>query len=226
MGLIGNLLMAFYILPPWCCYHRNCSAGPAAWFRAISRHRGAMTAAPNFAFGLCVNRIRDDELAGVDLRSWRVSLNGAERASAHVQQRFGERLARWGFDASALTPGYGMAEASLAVTFKPFRTAFKTLAVDAGTLASSGVVEPGDKELVSTGRPLTGVEVEIRDDQARPLPRDDVGHIFVRGPSVMAGYYGRPDLTAQVLHDGWLDTGDLEFVHDDELFVCGDRKRL
>lgn len=225
MGLIGNLLSAFYIstdlvlLPPELFATR-----PAAWFRAISRHRGEISAAPNFAFNLCVNRIRDDELDGVDLSSWKVTLNGAEGVSAPVQQRFGDRFARWGFDALSLTPCYGMAEASLAVTFKPFRTAFKTLAVDADTLASSGVVEPGDKELVSVGRPLAGVEFEIRDVQSQPVPRDVVGRIFVRGPSVMVGYFGRPDLTDQVLHDGWLETGDLGFVHDDELFVCGRQK--
>ncbi|WP_319431442.1 AMP-binding protein [Mycobacterium sp. RTGN5] len=212
MGLIGNLLMAFYLprplvlLPP-----ELFLAVPAAWLRAISRHRGTVTAAPNFAFGLCLKRIRDEDLAGVDLSSWRLCLNGAELANADVQRRFSERLGRWGFDASAFTPVYGLAEASLAVTFKP-----------AGSMFS--VIEFDDKELVSTGRPLAGIEVEIRGDDARPLPEDQVGHIFVRGSSVMAGYYGRADLTAQVLHDGWLDCGDLGFVHDGELFVCGRSK--
>ncbi len=87
-----------------------------------------------------------------------------------------------------------------------------------------GVFELDNKELVSTGRPLAGVEVEIRGDDSRPLPEDQVGRIFVRGPSVMAGYFGRADLTGQVLHDGWLDCGDLGFVHDGELFVCGRSK--
>ena len=94
-------------------------AEPGAWLRAISRHRGTVTAAPNFAFGLCLKRIRDEELDGVDLSSWTVSLNGAEAVSAAVQRRFIERFARWGLRASALTPCYGMAEASLGVTFKP-----------------------------------------------------------------------------------------------------------
>ncbi|WP_264001272.1 AMP-binding protein, partial [Mycolicibacterium gadium] len=99
-------------------------AVPAAWLRAISRHRGTVTAAPNFAFGLCIKRIRDDELDGVDLSSWRLCLNGAELTSAEVQRRFGERFGRWGFDARAFTPVYGLAEASLAVTFKPPGTMF------------------------------------------------------------------------------------------------------
>jgi fatty-acyl-CoA synthase len=225
MGLIGNLLSAFYVpgplvlLPPELFVTR-----PGAWLRAISRHRATISAGPNFAFGLCVNRIRDDELDGVDLSSWRLCLNGAEAVSAAMQRQFSERFEPWGFDASSLTPCYGMAEASLAVAFKPAGTMFKTLAVENDTLASRGVVEPGSKELVSVGVPLAGVEVEILDDQAQPVPPDRTGRIFVRSPSVMAGYFGRKDLTDEALHDGWLDTGDLGFVHDGELFVCGRHK--
>ncbi len=225
MGLIGNLLTAFYLprplvlLPP-----ELFLAVPAAWFRAISRHRGTVTAAPNFAFGLCLKRIRDEELAGVDLSSWSLCLNGAELISADVQRRFSERFGSWGFNASAFTPVYGLAEAALAVTFKPPNTMFTTIGARAESLVSAGVVQPGSKELVSTGRPLAGVEVEIRGDDSRPVPPDRVGRIFVRGPNVMAGYYARPDLTDQVLRDGWLECGDLGFVHDGELFVCGRSK--
>ena len=227
MGLIGNLLSAFYfpcrlvLLPP-----ELFVAVPGAWLRAISRHRGTVTAAPNFAFGLCMSRISDEELDGVDLSSWRVSLNGAEAVSAAVQRRFDERFARWGLRASALTPCYGMAEASLAVTFKPGGTSFRTIGADAEKLALEGVVAPGTKELVSVGRPLAGVEVEIRDAAGASLPHGRVGHIFVRGPSVMAGYFGRTDLTDQAIHDGWLDSGDLGFIQDGELFVCGRHKDI
>jgi acyl-CoA synthetase (AMP-forming)/AMP-acid ligase II len=227
MGLIGNLLSAFYmpcplvLLPP-----ELFVAVPGAWLRAISRHRGTVTAAPNFAFGLCLKRIRDDELEGVDLSSWRVSLNGAEAVSSAVQRRFDERFARWGLRASSLTPCYGMAEASLAVTFKPAGTSYRTLGADAERLAAEGVFEPGGKELVSVGRPMAGVEVEIRDAAGVSLPPGRVGHIFVRGPSVMVGYFGRSDLTDQALHGGWLDSGDLGFTHDGELFVCGRHKDI
>ena len=227
MGLIGNLLSAFYfpgplvLLPP-----ELFVAVPAAWLRAISRHRGTVSAAPNFAFGLCLKRIRDEELEGVDLSSWRVSLNGAEAVSAGVQRRFNERFARWGLRTSALTPCYGMAEASLGVTFKPSGNSFSTLGVDGDKLALGGVVAPGSKELVSLGRPLAGVEVEIRDADGVTLPPGRVGHIFVRGPSVMVGYFGRTDLTDQTLHNGWLETGDLGFTHDGELFLCGRHKDI
>ena len=137
MGLIGNLLSAFYVqgklvlLPP-----ELFVAMPGAWLRAISRHRGTITAAPNFAFGLCLKRISDDELEGVDLSSWSICLNGAEAVSAAAQRRFSERFGRWGFRAKSFTPCYGMAEASLAVTFKALGTSFKTLGVDGDKLAS------------------------------------------------------------------------------------------
>ncbi|WP_018599729.1 fatty acyl-AMP ligase [Mycobacterium sp. 155] len=225
MGLIGNLLSAFYVegalvlLPP-----ELFVATPAAWLRAISRYRGTYSAAPNFAFNLCVNRIKDEELDGVDLSSWSVCFNGAESVVAAVQRRFGERFAPWGFDPSALTPCYGMAEASLALTFKPSKTQFRTYGVEGDALAYSGRVVPGRKELVSVGQPLAGVEIEIRDELSQTLDPDKVGSIFVRGPSVMVGYFGRPDLTDQALHEGWLETGDLGFVHDGELFVCGRAK--
>ncbi|HKV21325.1 MAG TPA: fatty acyl-AMP ligase [Mycobacterium sp.] len=225
MGLIGNLLSAFYLPTPIVLMPPEVFvARPGAWLRAVSRHRGTISAAPNFAFGLCVNRITDEELDGVDLSSWRLCLNGAEAVSAPMQRQFSERFARWGFDATALTPCYGMAEASLAVTFKPATTEFKTLAVDNDALTAKGIVEPGAKELVSVGRPLAGVEVEIRDDQSQPVPDDRTGRIFINGPSVMAGYYRRNDLTDEAVHEGWLDTGDLGFIHDGELYVCGRRK--
>lgn len=208
MGLIGNLLSAFYLpcplvlLPP-----ELFLAIPGAWLRAISRHRGNVTAAPNFAFGLCLKRIRDDELDGVDLSSWTLCLNGAEMVNADVARQFSERFAAWGFQSTAMTPVYGLAEASLAVTFSP---AHAPVATHAG--------------VVSVGRPLAGVEVQIRDADSRPLPDGEVGRIVVRAPSVMPGYFGRPDLTAQVLADGWLDGGDLGFVHAGELFVTGRSK--
>jgi fatty-acyl-CoA synthase len=225
MGLIGNLLSAFYVpatlvlLPP-----ELFVAVPAAWLRAVSRHGGTVSAAPNFAFSLCLDRIRDEELEDVDLSSWRVLLNGAEAVTAGVQRRFNKRFARWGLRPSALTPCYGMAEASLGVTFKPAGTLFHSLGVDADKLALDGVVAPGRKELVCVGRPLSGVQVEIRDAAGMSLPPGRVGHVVLRGPSVMMGYFGRTDLTDQAIHHGWLDSGDLGFTHDGELYVCGRHK--
>jgi acyl-CoA synthetase (AMP-forming)/AMP-acid ligase II len=225
MGLIGNLLLALYVPAPLVLIPPEMFlAVPGAWLRAISRHGGTHTTAPNFAFGLCLNRIRDDELDGVDLSSWRICLNGAELISAAVQRRFVERFGQYGFNARALTPAYGMSEASLAVTFKRAGEEFRTVEVDGEKLAAAGVVEPGSREVVGVGVPVAGVEIVIRDNEGQSLESGRVGHIHVRGPNVMAEYFGRADLTDQVIHSGWLDTGDLGFELEGELFVCGRHK--
>src|SRR5205807_7116851 len=118
MGLIGCLLLAvdrpgpLTLIPPELFLAR-----PALWLRAISRHRATISVAPNFAYGLCVRRVRDEELEGVDLSSWRFALNGAEPVAPAVLRRFAERFSHWGFRESALLPVYGLSEASLAVTF-------------------------------------------------------------------------------------------------------------
>jgi fatty-acyl-CoA synthase len=227
MGLVGNLLLAFYVPGPLVLIPPEMFlAVPAAWLRAMSRHRGSHTTAPNFAYGLCLKRIRDDELDGVDLSAWHICLNGAEPISAAAQRRFVERFGRWGFDGRALTPAYGMAEASLALTFKPAGEHLRTLELDAEKLAAEGVVEPGAKEVVSVGRPVAGVEIAIRDADGVALPTRRVGHIHVRGPNMMTAYFNRTDLTDQAIHEGWFDTGDLGFEQDGELFVCGRYKDI
>jgi len=141
-------------------------------------------------------------MEGVDLSSWRFALNGAEPVAPAVLRRFSERFARWGFDARALMPVYGLSEASLAVTFTPPGRGPHT-------------IEHEQRELASVGAPLPGIDVDVRE-----------GRIFVRGPSVMKEYFGLGDATRAVLQEGWLDTGDLGFARDGELFVSGRAKEV
>jgi acyl-CoA synthetase (AMP-forming)/AMP-acid ligase II len=203
MGLIGCLLMALYrpgpltLIPPEAFLAR-----PAIWLRAISRKRATISVAPNFAYGLCVRRARDRELDGVDLSSWQCALNGAEPVAPAVLRRFAERFSPHGFDPRALMPVYGLSEASLAVTFTPRGRGPRTLRI-------------GARELASVGAPLPGIDVDVRG-----------GRVFVRGPSVMQGYFGNPAATAAAVDGGWLDTGDLGFEQDGELFVTGRAKEV
>jgi acyl-CoA synthetase (AMP-forming)/AMP-acid ligase II len=203
MGLIGCLLLAvnrpgpLTLIPPEVFLAR-----PAIWLRAISRKRATISVAPNFAYGLCVRRVRDSEMEGVDLSSWRFALNGAEPVAPAVLRRFSERFAPNGFDARALMPVYGLSEASLAVAFTPSGRGPRTWIA-------------GGRELASVGAPLPGIDIDVRG-----------GRIFVRGPSVMQGYFGNPAATREALIDGWLDTGDLGFVDGGELFVSGRAKDL
>jgi len=215
MGLIGCALLAVFhpasltLLPPELFIAR-----PALWLRALSRTRASVSAAPNFAYAFCTERVRDDEMEGVDLSGWRFALNGSEPVSATTLRKFVTRFARWGFRPEALTPVYGLAEATLAVTFSDWRRPFRATRFDRTALAE-GRAEPNvdGTELVSVGRPLPGVIVAA--------PVDTIGAIRVKGPSVMAGYLHQPERTAATIVDGWLDTGDLGFLHGGELYVCG-----
>jgi acyl-CoA synthetase (AMP-forming)/AMP-acid ligase II len=225
MGLIGALLSAIYypgtlvLLPPEAFLVR-----PALWLRTISRFRATISPAPNFAYGLCLKRIRDRELRGVDLSSWTHALNGAEPISAELMERFVDRFAPYGFDPAALRPVYGLSEASLAVTFTPRRSPLRAAGIDSEHLARAGEVRPGTRAVVSVGAPVPGVEIELRGLDGAPVSEGQVGRIWTRGPSVMQGYFAREEATADALRDGWLDTGDLGFELDGELYVCGRAK--
>lgn len=235
MGLIGCLFPALEragdltLLPPELFVAR-----PAAWLRAISRHRATISPAPNFAYGLCVERVRDEELDGVDLSSWRVALDGAEPVAAGTLRAFARRFRRWGFRPEALTPVYGLSEAALAVTFSAIARPFRSRRFERSSLAPGRVPRLADgadgRELVSLGRPVPGFRLEVRDAASggEPAPGPArpgaVGRVWIQGPSLMEGYLGRPAETARALRDGWLDTGDLGFVRDGELYLTGRAK--
>ncbi len=225
MGLIGGLLGALAypgpiaLIPP-----EHFLARPALWLRALSRHRATITAAPSFAYAYAAARVRDAELAGCDLSAWRVALDGAEPVSAAALRRFAARFEPYGFDARALMPVYGLSEAALAVTFTPPGRGWRSRRLDPVALAARGAVEEGAREVVSVGRPVPGVEVEVRGGEGRALPERRLGRIYARGPSVMLGYLGQPEATLRALAGGWLDTGDLGFIEGGELWVHGRAK--
>ena len=231
MGLIGCVLPALMrpadltLLAPELFVAR-----PVSWLRAISRYRATVSAAPNFAYALCVDRIRDDELEGLNLSCWSSALNGAESVAPRVLRRFAERFRERGLRPEALTPVYGLAEAALAVSFseldEPFRShPFDRLALAEGRAQPSSAASES-VELASVGRPLPGFAIEVRDGAGRALAEGEVGEVWVRGPSLMEGYLGRPQATAAALVNGWLDTGDLGFVWKRELFLSGRAKDL
>jgi fatty-acyl-CoA synthase len=223
MGLIGCVYVAVVGPGPLALISPEVFLSrPALWLRAISRHRVTTSPAPNFAYALCAERIQDDELEGVDLSSWRLALNGAEPVAPASLRQFTERFSRWGLPATALTPVYGLAEASLAVTFSDPDRPFTTRRVDRDALLEGRVVPSEDGiEAVSVGTPLRGFSVEIRDGDGAVLPERIVGHIWTRGPSIMSGYLDRDDAP---IKDGWLDTGDLGYLLDGELYIAGRAK--
>ncbi len=224
MGLIGCLLSAMTYPGPLVLLGPEVFLGrPALWLRALSRHGGTMSVAPSFAYAVCARRVKDEEMEGMDLSRWRLALNGAEQVSVDAARRFSERFGRWGFRPASLMPVYGLAEAALAVTFSPPRT-LRTVPVDPVELAREGRVRPGTRVLASVGIPVPGMTLEVRDEAGGVMPEGVVGRIHARGPSIMEGYLGQPEATRAALDGGWLDTGDLGFVQDGELVVCGRAK--
>jgi fatty-acyl-CoA synthase len=232
MGLVGMALGPLYsarpgvFIPPALFVRR-----PAEWLRAITRYRGTVSFAPNFAFDLCVRRVKDRDLEGLDLSSWRVAGCGAEPIHAPTLLTFAEKFAAVGFRETSLFPSYGLAEHVLAATLPPRarRPAVAVLAAD--DLSDRRLARPARDEdtavtLVGCGRALPDHEIGIIDDGGRALPEGRVGEIVLKGPSVMLGYYRQDALTAQAIRDGWLHTGDLGYLSDGELFVCGRAKDI
>jgi acyl-CoA synthetase (AMP-forming)/AMP-acid ligase II len=227
MGLIGCLLGALsapapaILIPP-----EHFLARPALWLRAISRHRGTVSAAPSFAYAYCADRVREEQLEGAELSSWRLALDGAEPVSGEAMRRFADRFAGVGFARRALVPVYGLSEAALAVTFSASGRPLEGRRIDAARLARDGIVTPGDREVLPVGAPIPGVEVEVRGADGLDVGEGRLGRIWVKGPSVMRGYVGDRAATARALVDGWLDTGDLGFVVDGLLHVHGRARDL
>lgn len=227
MGLIGCIVTALErpgtmtLIPPEVFLTR-----PAVWLRAISRYRATVSVAPNFGYGLCAEKIRDEELEGVDLSSWIIGLNGAEPVVPRVVRHFQQRFEPWGLRRETLTPVYGLSEAALAVTFSSIGRPFASRVFDREGLSRHGIaVESADGiEIASVGRPIDGFEVRVVDGDRLDLSESQVGRILIRGPSLMDGYYDRPEDTREVLHGDWLDTGDLGFLFRGDLYLTGRAK--
>jgi fatty-acyl-CoA synthase len=237
MGLIGFVLapvmhqVSSVFLPPLLFLKR-----PASWLQAITRHKGTIAYAPNFAYALSVKRIREKELAGIDLSSWRVAGCGAEPIRPETLEAFAATFASVGFRKEALLPSYGMAEATLAIAFTPVEKGMRTLAVDGPKLWADGVAVPVADDtddavvLVSCGEKFEEHDVAIFDPEdlssTTRLPDGRVGEIRIAGPSVMAGYWEDVERTREAFAGPFLRTGDLGFLHAGNVYICGRSKEV
>ena len=233
MGLVGMSLGALFgSVPAMLIAPEVFVKRPVEWLRAMTHHRGTISYAPNFAYDLCVRRVKERDVDALDLSSWRVAGCGAEPVNARTLQAFADKFARAGFRAASFLPSYGLAEHVLAATIGVRGRVPRVENVRADELADSRravLVPPTDESavrLVSCGRPLVGHALRIVRDDGSEAGAGEVGEITLAGPSVMLGYYNNPDLTSRVLRDGWLHTGDLGYLSDGELFVCGRLKDL
>lgn len=201
-------------------------ARPALWLSALSKYRGTISPAPNFGYALCLSRVSDEEVEGLDLSAWEAALNGAEAAVPATMRAFAARFARHGFRAEALTPVYGLSEAALAVTFSDLAEPFVAERFDREALAREGQarVDPEGREISSVGRPLPGYAVRVADENGLAVPDGTIGRVWASGPSLMTGYLDQPEATGHALREGWLDTGDLGFLHRGDLYLTGRAK--
>lgn len=228
MGLIGAWLGSLYygislvIMPPLAFL-----ADPSRWLWAIHKHRATLSAAPNFAYELCLKNIRDEDIEGLDLSSLRRILNGAEPVSPGTITRFTERFAKYGFPAKALGAVYGLAESSVGLAFPPIGRPPIIDHVDRDTLSGDGlarkadVKDPAALEFVDCGRPLPGHEIRIVDDRGREVAERQEGHLQFKGPSVTEGYFNDEEKTRTLFDREWADSGDLAYVAKGDIFITG-----
>ena len=233
MGLIGAWFgTLYYAVPLVIMSPLMFLARPQRWLKAIHRHRGTLSAAPNFAYEMCLKKIDDGDIRGLDLGSWRCALNGAEAINPDTLRRFQERFRPYGFRADAMKPVYGLAECSVGLAFPPMARGPLIDAVDRERLAHAGVAEPvpkgatGAVEFVACGRPLTGHQIRIVDPAGRELPERHEGRLQFRGPSATQGYFRNPEGTRQLFDGEWLNSGDLAYVAGGDVFITGRTKDI
>ncbi len=233
MGLIGAWLGSLYhsvpaaISPPLRFLSR-----PESWLWAIHRRRGTVSAAPNFAYELCVRRIEEAALTGLDLSSWRIAVNGSEPVSPETLRRFAERFARYGFRREALMPVYGLAECAVGLAFPPVGRGPSIDRISRAALARSGVAAPVEDdgadaiELPSCGSPLPGHEIRVVDTAGREVAERREGRLQFRGPSATRGYFRNESQTRALFAGDWLESGDLAYLAGGEVHITGRTKDM
>ena len=234
MGLIGLWFVPLYfgvpvvILSPLSFLSR-----PERWLWAMHHHHGSVTAAPNFAYELCLRKVADRDIEGLDLSSWRIAANGAEPVNPSTLHRFAERFARYGFRPGAIAPVYGLAEASLCVSCPSLGSGAKVDRIQREPFEHEGRAIPAVPddantfEFVSAGKPLPGTEVRLVSSKGADMGERAEGNLWFRSPSATSGYYHNPKATQEILRgDGWIDSGDLAYRADGELYITGRAKDI
>lgn len=233
MGLIGAWLGSlYYAMPLVLMTPLTFLARPQRWLRAIQRHRGTLSAAPNFAYDHCLRRIDEAEAASFDLGSWRAVFNGAEPISPDCMQRFLDRFGLAGLQAEAMMPVYGLAECSVGLAFPPLGRGAVVDRVRREPLLTAGRALPAETNdptalrFAACGLPLPGHQIRVVDDSDRELPERSEGRVQFRGPSTTSGYYRNPAATRELFHGEWLDSGDLGYLANGEIHITGRTKEI
>ncbi|HSH43574.1 MAG TPA: non-ribosomal peptide synthetase [Arenicellales bacterium] len=231
MGLIGfHLMMVLAGMEHTIIATDAFIRRPLRWIQAASEHRASVLCSPNFGYRYLLKSFSPDKAGDIDLSAVRIIFNGAEPISAPLCEEFLDTLAPLGLRRSAMYPVYGLAEASLAVSFPPPGQLYHTLTVDRGSLGYGDRIRLDECDnpvtLVNVGRAIGECELRIGDDRGEDLGADTVGRILIRGPNVTRGFYvDGTRLSREAFRgDGWLDTGDLGFLHQGDLYITGRTK--
>jgi acyl-CoA synthetase (AMP-forming)/AMP-acid ligase II len=216
MGLVGGLFASLVwrcplvVMPP-----QTFLMHPHQWLQNIAKYRVSLSVAPNFAYHLCLRRVRDKHLEGLDLSSWRLALNGAETVQAGTVQAFCDKFAGVGFRPTSMLPTYGLAENTLLTTCP-----------ELGAPPATAPHPQSGAPIVGLGAPVAGQKLAIQGPGGDTLAEREIGEVVVRGPCVMRGYVDNDAATARALAGGWLHTGDLGFVDGGQLFITGRKKQM
>jgi 1-acyl-sn-glycerol-3-phosphate acyltransferase len=231
MGLIGAWLGSMYyaarfvVMSPLAFLTK-----PQRWLWAIHRYGGTLSASPNFGYEFCVRRIADEELENLDLSSWRAAFNGAEPVSPDTVKRFCDRFADYGFRREAYMPVYGLAENSVGLAFPPLKRGPLIDRVQRELFMQTGEAVPATDddsnaiEFVACGQVLANHQIRVVDNANKEVFNRHEGRLQFRGPSATTGYYRSADKTRDLFCDDWLETGDLAYIANDELYLTGRTK--
>ncbi|HXU92056.1 MAG TPA: AMP-binding protein [Gallionella sp.] len=233
MGLIGAWLGSLYyamtlvVMSPLTFLAR-----PERWLWAIHKYRGTFSASPNFGYELCMRKIPEEALEGLDLSGWRWAFNGAEPVSPDTLTNFARRFERYGLRREALAPVYGLAECSVGLAFPPPLRGPLVDRIKRDSFTRSGRAEPaGDDEkdalrFVACGRPLPGHQIRIVDATGREVGERVEGRLEFKGPSTTSGYFRNPEQNRLLFHEDWLDSGDYAYFAEGDVYLTGRAKDI
>ncbi len=233
MGLIGGCFATMYcgfpvvLMSPLAFLSR-----PSQWLRAIHRHRGTISGGPNFSYELCLRRIQEEELDGIDLSSWRFAFNGAEPVSPETMSAFEERFARCSLRRNCIAPVYGLAEASVGLAFTPPGEPRRIDLVDREAFTRTGQAvparadDPAPLKVVGCGYVLPDHDLRVVDAAGLDLPDGSEGQLQFRGPSATTGYYRNPEATRSLFSGEWVNTGDRAYMSQGMVYITGREKDI
>ena len=228
MGLIGAWLGSIYyayflaVMSPLSFLHH-----PEKWLWTIHNYKGTLSASPNFGYELCIRRLEEEQLRDLDLSSWRAAFNGAETVSASTMERFYEKFHHYGLKQQTLMPVYGLAENTVGLAFPPINRGMIVDKVKRTTFMQTGKAIPATEAdddpllFVSCGYPLPNHDVRIVDSANREMPERQEGSLQFRGPSATSGYFRNVEHTKALFQGNWLDSGDLAYIADGEIYLTG-----